>query len=305
MNKKLLPMELFLNYAKCTQQALKSLVARQLRTCGYNVIEQPSFIIAEGDIPIALVAHLDTVFHEESRSNINIFYDSTKKVMWSPNGLGADDRAGITMIMYLIRTTNLRPHIIFTTNEETDAKGACTLASYTMPFQKLSYIIELDRRGASDCVFYECNNPNFVDYIESFGFEENFGTFTDISILCPAWGIAGVNLSVGYYNEHSFIEYLNWNEWALTYSRLKEMLQEKTGKVVWNYIPFKVPKREGHSCEFCGSIIDPALVQLINLDGVEIELCPICLSETNHRTCRKCGKKFIPFINTDLCNLCE
>ena len=35
----------------------------------------------------------------------------------------------------------------------------------------LKYIIELDRRGSDDCVFYQCDNHEFDAYVEKFGFQ--------------------------------------------------------------------------------------------------------------------------------------
>ena len=49
------------------------------------------------------------------------------------------------------------------------------------PFADMKYIIQLDRRGTSDCVFYNCANEAFIEYVEKFGFIENFGSFSDIS----------------------------------------------------------------------------------------------------------------------------
>ena len=40
-----------------------------------------------------------------------------KNVMISPDGLGADDRAGVFMIMNIVKA-GFRPHVIFTTDEE-------------------------------------------------------------------------------------------------------------------------------------------------------------------------------------------
>ena len=61
-----------------------------------NVIRHKAFIIARGDIPVGLVAHADTV---HTKAPTEILYDSDLNVMWSPQGLGADDRAGIYSIM--------------------------------------------------------------------------------------------------------------------------------------------------------------------------------------------------------------
>ena len=202
--------------------------------------ESRTYIAAEGDIPIVLIAHLDTVFIDSSRKNMVIFYDQEKKVMWSPNGLGTDDRAGVAMILKLLNETELRPHILFTTHEESDAEGACE-AAVAMPFKKINYCIELDRQGYNDSVYYDCDNKEFEKYINNFGFCTQEGTFTDISIICPEWKVAGVNLSVGYCYEHSYIEHFAFNSWYETYNKLCKMLIDK-GNKHWKYIPAPILK---------------------------------------------------------------
>lgn len=169
-----------------------------------NVIITKDYIVAIGEIPIALVAHLDTVYKTPVS---NLYYDRQKCIMWSPEGLGADDRAGVFAIIKILHE-GLRPTIIFTTDEEQGGRGATVLGTQNCP-TKLKYMIELDRRGESDCVFYDCYNPEFVKYIESFGFKEAYGSFSDISFLMPPWKVCGVNLSIGYEEEHSYIEQLN------------------------------------------------------------------------------------------------
>ena len=195
------------------------------------------YIIAEGTTPIALVAHLDTVFPERNKA-LEMFYDQKQQVLWSPQGLGADDRAGICMILDILENTKLRPHLIFTCNEETTGSGAFELSLINNPFNELCYVIELDRHGKNDCVFYTCDNPEFTKYIESFGFETDLGTYTDIDIFAPEWGIAAVNLSIGYYNEHSYVEYLNLHQWDETRKKVIKMLTKcPIGK--FYYVPMK------------------------------------------------------------------
>jgi hypothetical protein len=90
----------------------------------------------------------------------------------------------------------------------------------------LRYVIQLDRRGADDCVFYDCDNSDFVDYVEKFGFTTAIGTFSDISVICPEWKVAGVNLSIGYQNEHSMSEILYVGQMLNTIDKVIKMLQE-------------------------------------------------------------------------------
>ena len=131
------------NILMTKQSSLKNVLATYLGKKYKNVVQTPEYLYAEGTIPIALVAHMDTVFTEPPTE---IFYDTRKNVMWSPQGLGADDRAGVFCILKIIEA-GYRPHIIFTTDEEIGCIGASKLAEIPCPFKDLRYIIELDRRG--------------------------------------------------------------------------------------------------------------------------------------------------------------
>ena len=210
-----------------SQKGMKKTMAHFLRSKYKKVVETEDYIIAEGEIPIALAAHMDTVFPRPANE---VFYDKTKNVIWSPQGLGADDRAGIFAIIQIVRK-GLRPHIILTTDEEKGAFGAIALGCEDCPFEDLRYIIQLDRRGADDCVFYDCDNKKFIDYVESFGFIEAIGSFTDISIICPEWKVAGVNLSIGYRDEHSFNEVLFVGQMFNTIDKVVKMLQVSKSEI--------------------------------------------------------------------------
>ena len=214
--------DLFERLAMLSQAELHKTLSTYLKGKYKKVIIQKEYIVAVGDIPIALVAHMDTVFFQ---SMTHMYYDQRKGVLWSPEGLGADDRAGIYMILQIIQS-GLRPSIILTTDEERGGVGAQKLAKSECPIPFLKYMIQLDRHGANDCVFYDCYNTDFIDYIESFGFAEAIGSFSDISFLMPAWKICGVNLSVGYYDEHTTSETLNVNLMYRTLSIVKKMLED-------------------------------------------------------------------------------
>ena len=218
-----------------TQTEVKKCMSSYLRKIYPEVIETKDYIYAKGVAPVALVAHMDTVFSEPVK---NLYYDQKKNVMWSSDGLGADDRAGIFAILQILKS-GLRPHVVLTTDEEKGCLGAEKLAEIPCPFENIKYVIELDRRGFCDCVFYDCDNDEFVEYVESFGFIENWGTFSDISELCPKWQIAGVNLSVGYENEHSYAEVLHVNALFKTIERVKKMITSSMSEEVpvFKYIP--------------------------------------------------------------------
>lgn len=210
-----------------------------------KIIKTEDFIYALGDIPIALVAHMDTVFEPKevvhngvkykTRRKVEAFYDQWKEMLASADGLGADDKAGIYAIIRILQETNLRPSIILTTDEEIGGVGATKFAELIQkPLVPTNYIIQLDRHGERDCVFYDLDSRDFERYIESFGFRTSIGSFSDISVICPAWGIAGVNLSVGYENEHTLNETLHVDWFLETVKKVKTMLSE-TDIPYWEY----------------------------------------------------------------------
>jgi hypothetical protein len=225
-----------------------------------------NFLFCEGEEPVMVVAHLDTIF--EDLSNLysayptddlwgtydfyqtvvefkEIYHDQVEGVMWSPDGLGADDRVGVFMILSLVRA-GLKPSILFTTDEESgSASGYDFALQYKHKFQNygIKYVMELDRAGADDCVFYRCDNPDFVKYIEGYGFVTDTGSFTDISVICPIIKTAGVNLSVGYWNEHSKTEMIDLFTMSKNFGIIYKMIKNsKKIKKVYKFIPKKVYK---------------------------------------------------------------
>ena len=218
--------ELFEIIVKSSQNKLHKMLYKILKRHYSSIINTKDYLIARGDIPVALVAHMDTVFKLPPGE---IYYDREKNVLWSPDGLGADDRAGVFLILKILQTVSCRkkPTIIFTTDEEYGGIGASKIVE-DMPKcpWKLKYIIQLDRRGEKDCVFYDDANEEFNDYVEKFGFKSNWGSFSDISFICPAWKVSGVNLSVGYEDEHQEIETLHATHTYKTLDRVLEMLKD-------------------------------------------------------------------------------
>lgn len=282
-----------------------------------KIIETKDYIVAEGDIPIALVAHMDTVFPRPAQ---DIYYDRVKNVIWSSDGLGADDRAGIFAILHILRK-GLRPHIILTTDEEKGAMGAFELSKTNHPFKDLRYIIQLDRRGSNDCVFYDCYNEDFIEYVEEFGFAEAIGSFSDISVICPAWKVAGVNLSIGYQDEHSIAEVLFVSQMFATIDRVIKMLTQKEipsfkyvegpkGKDRWfRWIPSDavgVEPTDRTHCAVCGKeFTNEELIPVNCRDGNLKYYCIDCISG-KVEWCNSCGEAYeIAPGATNQNNLCE
>lgn len=306
----------FESLATLSQGSLKKVMSAFLKKRYKNCIETDRYILAEGDIPIALVAHLDTVFESPPKE---VFFDQVKNVIFSPQGLGADDRAGIFSIVQIINA-NFHPHIILTTDEEIGGYGAAAVSLLECPFKDLKYIIELDRRGGNDCVFYDCDNEEFINYIESFGFEWNFGSYTDICEFCPAWKIAGVNLSVGYRDEHTVSEILFVGHMLSTIEKVKKMLLKADKlKEPFKYIPsakykfaygidwYKAPA-EVVKCDYCKKyFIEEEMFPIVRQNKETGYCCGSCVDKVGW--CTECGNAYekvsLEAPNTGYCPDCE
>ena len=86
-------------------------------------------------------------------------------------------------------------------------------------FGDLRLAVALDRRGASEYVTYNDIPDQVHGYISEFGFVEEWGTFSDIELFTDHTHIPSVNVSVGYYHQHTTAEQLNPAEMTLTISR--------------------------------------------------------------------------------------
>lgn len=211
---------------KLSDVKLKKALRNEMVQLGYAegaLHNTKDFLYAEGNAPYMLVAHLDTV-HKSTPSII--CYSKDGNYMMSPQGIGGDDRCGVYIILTLLAKLPFKPYVLFTMDEEVGGLGAKAFIDYMMSHEipDLKYIVEYDRKGDDDCVFYGCGNRDFVDFVEGFGFKEAYGTFSDISIIAPEFSVAAVNLSSGYYNPHTEHEYVSFNDMQRVIERSIKML---------------------------------------------------------------------------------
>lgn len=194
---------------RMTQEQLFNFVAKQFPD-NMTTKKRGSYILVEGMLPVLLVAHLDTV-HQYPPDVIC----EGEGMLMAPSGIGGDDRCGVYALLKIYNKMQERPSLLFCCDEEIGGVGAYDFTtdfeSNLLPefINELYFMVEIDRRGVNDMVFYSCNNKDFMDFWENAGFNLQYGSFSDISILMPVLGIAGVNLSAGYYNEHTSGEVIN------------------------------------------------------------------------------------------------
>lgn len=237
--------KVFEHICKMSQKELKSHVARELTKTHSKVYMGDGYVYAQGEFPVLLVAHLDTV-HKKLPDVI--FYDFTKDAYSSPNGIGGDDRCGVYMIFEVIKKYNCS--VLFCEDEEIGGIGAKKFTETDLAKElKFNYAIEFDRRGSNDAVFYDCDNTDFEDFITKEFYETAYGSFSDISTLAPFLGCAAVNLSCGYYGAHTEKEYVVLSEMEASIEAACKILERTTEEDKFEYIEAKVSSwfRYGYS----------------------------------------------------------
>jgi len=185
-----------------------------------NVLAERQYGAWEGGPTLLLSAHMDTVLP----------FVHGRQVIWdgdilrsSQGILGADDRAGIAILLEVIRQIESLPYngklkLAFTREEEIGRVG-----SNAIPAQWLVDVdmaIVADRRNRRDIVT-SCRYMSFCTeevgaYWERMGerigqpdWQCCQGGISD-AVTYAEHGIASINVSCGYQNEHTDLEELHW-----------------------------------------------------------------------------------------------
>jgi len=192
-----------------------------------------------------LVAHADTVWDDYWSGGTNSTNPApaggplveTNGIIRSADpacGLGADDRAGLA-ILWLLQ--DLGHSLLVTDLEEHGRLGSSRLRSQEPEvLSKINrdhaFAIQFDRRNSRDYKCYDVGSDEFRSYIsDQTGYTEpDRRSFTDICTLCDPRGagerMCGVNLSIGYYDEHSEREHLVVAEWLYTLNLARHWLSQ-------------------------------------------------------------------------------
>lgn len=193
------------------QCELKEWLAKRLESMGKTVVNKDGYLFSDGEFPVLLTAHMDTV-HKKQCANIKYVKSANgKTIAYESNGIGGDDRCGIYMILQILKQLDCA--VLFCEDEEIGSIGASEftrsdLCQTLKAENRFKYIIELDRMNSNDAVFYEDDNEDFHSFVTKEFWETSYGSWSDIRELSPALGISSVNLSCGYYNQHTNEEYV-------------------------------------------------------------------------------------------------
>lgn len=173
-----------------------------------------------------MCAHLDTInTHRKTpleRSDLYINKDyiglpaSTKKAC-----LGGDDRCGVYIALELL-ASGLPYAFGFFLDEEIGGKGSDNYSTI-IDTTNITALVGLDRKGSNDIALYGYDNSELTEIFVKQGYKVAMGTFTDASNLAGVCGLACVNLSIGYYNEHTPQEYIVFGEVEDTLKMLQKL----------------------------------------------------------------------------------
>lgn len=170
-----------------------------------------NYVYVKNESPLVLVAHIDTVRHS-NKVDIKI----TDNVISNSRGiLGADDRAGVYMLLnvysYVKEVGGIVPQFLFTNFEESFGVGVSKFIKHDhLNKENVKFFIEADRLGRDQYVNYHSLPDVLAKFVESFGYKHAHGSYSDIHNLTAAYKIPSVNISAGYYFQHTPSEILNW-----------------------------------------------------------------------------------------------
>ena len=225
------------DFLRPTQKQLFKRLVKKFK--GKTLISKGNFILVKGEAPVMLVSHLDTVHEQPVR---DICTSADKNILMSPQGIGGDDRCGVFALCKIYRLSKIKPWLLFCCDEEVGGLGAKQFClahqQHQLPkeLDDIKFIIELDRKGSRDAVYYHCDNPDFEAYISDKGFKTAQGSFSDISLIAPRLGIAAVNLSCGYYSAHTRHEHINRAELNDTICKVVDTISNATPLPRFEYV---------------------------------------------------------------------
>ncbi len=184
------------------------------------------------------IAHVDTVHREVGANKIR-----KTSSMWYADGapLGADDGAGVAMLMHMIHA-DIKGYYIFSQGEECGGIGAKHLEkNHADLLKQFDRAIAFDRRGTDSIISHQgwgrCASDTFCQALadelnlhdenlmyttDDTGVYTDTAEFTDIIPECT-------NISVGYDHEHSQQECLNIHHY--------ELLSQAVLAVQWDKLP--------------------------------------------------------------------
>lgn len=236
----------FRSYSKSTtQREFRDWLENYIKTNYQNVISNidtyGNLYVTKGDAEVVncVIGHLD--INQKMVVDPQVVIKDDWIFGWDGSlgrqcGVGHDDKAGVYFCLQALdKFDNIKA--FFPLDEEVGCLGTnqCDVSF----FSNVGFMVQLDRRGNNDISQY----TNGVDVVDSatkkllrdcmkkFKYKWQDCMFTDVGELVDILEIQGVNISCGYYNEHSSDEVLRISEYDNAERFALEVLKVMEGKI--------------------------------------------------------------------------
>ena len=272
----------FIDVLTKTQSQMLEWLPEVLLDYGYSVTVTDYMImgISPLDNQVGLVAHLDTIntksnnyfgkydygysskyfdnyTEEEKTPEVQDILVTDRYILLSPEHkdsidcLGADDRCGVKTILDVL-ASGLRPHILFTTDEEIGCVGSrkAVEENAVEELKKASILIQIDR-GVHEGSWHEMvtysfdptSQPEIFKQLEK-TYTMATGSFTDVAVLGEHLDKPIVNVSASYMNEHHTDEFINLDAYEYNTNGLIKFIKWaiKQDTSDWKYKAKRLPK---------------------------------------------------------------
>lgn len=166
--------------------------------------------------------------------------------------LGADDRVGVKTILDILEM-GLRPHILFTTDEEVGCVGSRKAVEENAleGLKMASMLIQIDRgvheRSWHEMVTYDFDPESHKEIFDELRktYTMATGSYTDVAVLGPHLDKPIVNVSASYQHEHTTDEFINLDAYEYNTQGLIKFIEwaVKQDTSEWKYVAKYVPPK--------------------------------------------------------------
>ena len=204
--------------------------------------EYGNYFMRIGESKTMFASHLDSATSKSSNVKLITYTKENNKYI-STDGktiLGADDKAGVTVMLYMIEHQVPGLYYFFI-GEELGGLGSNNLSNDIdhVNLKGIDRCISFDRNGYNSIITHQMTKPccsdlfadNLCEQFNQFGLQlkkDNTGIFTDSANFVNSISEC-TNISVGYFNEHTKREYQN-----ISYL---EKLCKAAIKIKWESLP--------------------------------------------------------------------
>lgn len=272
----------FIDVLTKTQSEMQEWLPEVLADYGYQIKVTDYMIqaISTEENQPCLVAHLDTINTKRKNSGYSYgtYYQTTtvtstekdhtpeeedilvteRYILLSPECkssiqcLGADDRVGVKTILDILET-GLRPHILFTTDEEVGCVGSRKAVEENAleELKMASMLIQIDRgvheRSWHEMVTYDFDTESHKEIFDELRktYTMATGSYTDVAVLGPHLDKPIVNVSASYMHEHTTDEFINLDAYKYNTQGLIKFIEwaQKQDTSEWKYVAKYVPPK--------------------------------------------------------------